>query len=96
MLRELPCGDRTSGNSSELRPIFRILAVRRSLALGLLYAKSMTKIAAGLQRMIENEFWKSSTFWLTVAAIVLPFGWLLFALKLEPVRVRARYFRCSF
>jgi len=56
----------------------------------------MTKIAAGMQRIRESEFWKSSTFWLTVAAIVLPFGWLLFALKLEPVRVRARYFRRSF
>ena len=40
-------------------------------------------------RLIETEFWKSSKFWLTVAAIVLPFGWVLFALKFEPVRVRA-------
>jgi hypothetical protein len=34
----------------------------------------------------ESEFWKSSKFWLTVAAIVLPFGWVLFALKFEPVQ----------
>ena len=47
-------------------------------------------------RIKESEFWKSSKFWLTVAAIVLPFGWVLFALKFEPVRVRARYFRRSF
>ena len=50
-----------------------------------------------LDRIRESEFWRSSTFWLTVAAIVLPFGWLLlFALKLEPVRIRARYFRRNF
>jgi hypothetical protein len=66
------------------------------VAFALLFLKGMTKIAAGLQRMVDSEFWKSSTFWLTVAAIVLPFGWLLFALKLEPVRVRARYFRRGF
>ena len=36
------------------------------------------------------DFWKSSTFWLTVAAIILPFGWVLWVAKLEPVRVRAR------
>jgi hypothetical protein len=46
--------------------------------------------------LIESEFWKSSKFWLTIAAIVLPFGWVLFALKFEPVRVRARYFRRNF
>jgi hypothetical protein len=45
-------------------------------------------------RIVESEFWKSSKFWLTVAAIVLPFGWVLFALKFEPVR--ARYFRRNF
>jgi hypothetical protein len=67
-----------------------------SVAFALLFSEGMTKIAAGLQRMVDSEFWKSSTFWLTVAAIVLPFGWLLFALKLEPVRVRARYFRRGF
>jgi hypothetical protein len=41
------------------------------------------------------DFWKSSTFWLTLAAIILPFGWLPFAYKLQPVRMRARYFRRS-
>jgi hypothetical protein len=49
-----------------------------------------------MDRPRESRFWKRSTFWITVAAIVLPFGWLLFALKLEPVRVRARYFRRGF
>jgi hypothetical protein len=48
------------------------------------------------KRLKESEFWKSSKFWLTVAAIVLPFGWVLFALKFEPVRARARYFRRNF
>jgi len=47
-------------------------------------------------RLRDSEFWKSSKFWLIVAAIVLPFGWVLFALKFEPVRVRARYFRRNF
>lgn len=47
-------------------------------------------------RLKASEFWKSSKFWLTVAAIVLPFGWVLFALRFEPVRVRARYFRRNF
>jgi hypothetical protein len=41
----------------------------------------------------DEAFWRNSTFWLTAAAIVLPFGWLLFAFRLRPVRVRARYFR---
>jgi hypothetical protein len=47
-------------------------------------------------RLKASEFWKSSKFWLAVAAIVLPFGWVLFAFKFEPVRVRARYFRRNF
>ena len=51
---------------------------------------------SGMDRPRASAFWKRSTFWITVAAIVLPFGWLLFALKLEPVRVRARYFRRGF
>ena len=41
----------------------------------------------------NDAFWRNSTFWLTAAAIILPFGWLLFALKLRPVRIRARYLR---
>jgi hypothetical protein len=41
----------------------------------------------------DRAFWKSRTFWLTAAAIVLPLGWLLFAFMLEPVRVRVSYFR---
>jgi hypothetical protein len=43
----------------------------------------------------DEAFWKSATFWLTAAAIVLPFGSLLFVFKLQPVRVRhfRRYFR---
>jgi len=48
------------------------------------------------ERLKASEFWKSSKFWLTVAAIILPFGWVLFALTFEPVRVRARYFRRNF
>jgi hypothetical protein len=40
-----------------------------------------------------GALWRNSTFWLTAAAIVLPFGWLLFAMKLRPIRNRARYLR---
>ncbi len=40
-----------------------------------------------------RDFWKSGTFWLTVAAIVLPGGLVLLALNLKPVRVYARSFR---
>lgn len=36
----------------------------------------------------ERAFWKRSTFWLALAAIVLPFGSLLLLLRLEPVRLR--------
>ena len=39
-----------------------------------------------------GAFWRRSTFWLVVAALVLPFGSVLFVLKLEPVRVRLRAF----
>jgi len=39
----------------------------------------------------DQAFWRSSTFWLTAAAIVLPFGSLLFVFKLQPVCIR--YFR---
>jgi hypothetical protein len=46
-----------------------------------------------MDRLKASRFWAKSSFWLTVAAIIIPFGWLLFALKLEPVRIRARYFR---
>jgi hypothetical protein len=49
-----------------------------------------------MDRLKASAFWKKSSFWLTVAAIIIPFGWLLFALKLEPVRIRARYFRRHF
>ncbi len=63
------------------------------MAFALLIRKDMKTT---ITRIRESEFWKSSTFWLTVAAIVLPFGWVLFALKFEPVRVRARYFRRNF
>jgi len=39
-----------------------------------------------------GAFWRRGTFWLVVAALVLPFGSVLFALKLEPVRMRLRAF----
>ena len=49
---------------------------------------------SALWRDLGNQaFWKSSTFWLTAAAIILPFGWLIFVYRLSPVRVRASYFR---
>jgi hypothetical protein len=49
-----------------------------------------------MNRLRASRFWRKSSFWLTVAAIIIPFGWLLFALKLEPVRIRARYLRRNF
>lgn len=69
--------------------VFRSLILLSRLAPRLL-------VYPGMDRPRERVFWKRSTFWITVAAIVLPFGWLLFALKLEPAWVRARYFRRGF
>jgi len=99
LLKELPGVEEVSGNTPRNYSILRVFygTYGHDLdGIDLAQSEGMTKIAAGMQRIRESEFWKSSTFWLTVAAIVLPFGWLLFALKLEPVRVRARYFRRSF
>jgi hypothetical protein len=41
----------------------------------------------------DRAFWRTGTFWLTAAVIILPFGWLFLALRLQPVRARASYFR---
>ena len=50
-----------------------------------------------MDRLRASRFWTKTSFWVTIAAIIIPFGWLLFALlKLEPVRIRARYFRRNF
>ena len=38
-----------------------------------------------------HAFWRQGSFWLVAAAIVLPFGWVLLAFRLQPVRIR--YFR---
>jgi hypothetical protein len=89
MIRELPLPSRIRLVIRYLYLIFQI--VIDQVADGTLVAKKR-----GMDRIRESGFWRSSTFWLTVAAIVLPFGWLLFALKLEPVRIRARYFRRTF
>lgn len=40
--------------------------------------------------MTWEAFLKGSTFWLATAALILPFGWVLLLLRLEPVRVRVR------
>jgi hypothetical protein len=34
--------------------------------------------------------WRSPDFWLAVATLVLPFGFVLLALQYEPVRARLR------
>lgn len=39
---------------------------------------------------IRDALLKGSTFWLATAALILPFGWVLLLLRLEPVRVRVR------
>lgn len=39
----------------------------------------------------EQAFWRQGSFWLVVAAVGLPLGWVLLAFRLQPVRIR--YFR---
>ncbi|MBI4628182.1 MAG: hypothetical protein HY729_05700 [Candidatus Rokubacteria bacterium] len=41
----------------------------------------------------EQALWRQGSFWLVVAALVLPLGWLLLASRLQPVRICARYVR---
>lgn len=36
----------------------------------------------------RQAFWTSKNFWLALAALVLPFGWVFLLLRLEPVRIR--------
>ncbi|MGH7355470.1 MAG: hypothetical protein ACRELS_12960 [Candidatus Rokuibacteriota bacterium] len=45
----------------------------------------------------NGPWWRSEQFWLALAALVLPFGWVLFFMRLDairdrlqPVRVRVR------
>lgn len=39
---------------------------------------------------VRRAFWKSGALWMMTTAVVLPFGWVLLLLRLEPVRVRVR------
>ncbi len=39
---------------------------------------------------VRRAFWKNGTLWMMAAAVILPFGWVLLLLRLEPVRVRVR------
>lgn len=39
---------------------------------------------------VRRSFWKSGTLWMVTTAVILPFGWVLLLLRLEPVRVRVR------
>lgn len=39
----------------------------------------------------QHAFWRQGSFWLVAAAVLLPFGWVLLAFRLQPVRIR--YFR---
>lgn len=39
---------------------------------------------------VRRAFWKSENLWMIATAVVVPFGWVLLLLRLEPVRVRVR------
>lgn len=39
---------------------------------------------------VRRAFWKNGTLWMMATAVILPFGWILLLLRLEPVRVRVR------
>ena len=39
---------------------------------------------------VRRAFWKNGNLWMTTMAVVVPFGWILLLLRLEPVRVRVR------
>lgn len=39
---------------------------------------------------VRRSFWKSGTLLMVTTAVILPFGWVLLLLRLEPVRVRVR------
>ena len=44
----------------------------------------------GLDRLEWRTCWKSLDFWLTVASVLLPFGFLLLLLPRHPLRVTLR------
>ena len=54
----------------------------------------MTQPKRGWKSRIALAFHgKSNNFWLLLAAIFLPFGWVLLLLQAEPVRAFVRSFR---
>ena len=47
----------------------------------------------------NGPFWRTEHFWFALAALILPFGWVLFFMpldairaRLQPVRIRVRTF----
>ncbi len=42
----------------------------------------------GLEKVEWRTWWRSVDFWFAMAVLLLPFGFLLLALRWEPVRVR--------
>jgi hypothetical protein len=47
-------------------------------------------LALGVRRWDWRTCWRELDFWLAVATLLLPFGFLLLILQWEPVRVRVR------
>jgi hypothetical protein len=47
----------------------------------------------GLDRIDWRTCWRSLQFWLTVASVLLPFGFLLLLLPRHPLHVTLRRFR---
>lgn len=39
---------------------------------------------------VRRAFWKSGDLWMMTTAVVVPFGWIVLLLRLEPVRIRVR------
>ena len=46
--------------------------------------------ALGIRRWDWRTCWRQSDFWLVIATLLLPFGFLLLLLRWDPVRVRVR------
>ncbi|HXH81456.1 MAG TPA: hypothetical protein VNN07_00850 [Candidatus Tectomicrobia bacterium] len=44
----------------------------------------------GVDKVDWSQWWRSADFWLAMATLLLPFGFLLLVFRLEPVRVRIR------
>jgi hypothetical protein len=47
--------------------------------------------ALGIRRWDWRTCWRTADFWLAVATLLLPFGFLLLLLQWEPIRTRVRF-----